>query len=65
MRVGYFWLRLIYTIGWAIYPILHFVDVVIGVGQSDGIIALYTVFDILNLIIPAMIVVGVAGQDRY
>jgi len=65
VRVGYFWLRLIYTIGWAVYPILHFVDVVIGVGQSDGIIALYTVFDILNLIIPAMIVVGVAGQDRY
>lgn len=65
VRLGYFWIRLLFTVGWAVYPILHFVDVVIGVGQAPGIIVLYSTFDILNLIVPSLIVVAVAGQDRY
>lgn len=65
VRYGYFWIRLLMTVGWAVYPILHFVDVVIGVGQTGGVIVLYSVFDIVNLIIPSLIVVAVAGQDRY
>ncbi|TMV04271.1 hypothetical protein FGK63_18475 [Ruegeria sediminis] len=65
VTLGYFWIRLLMTVGWAIYPILHFVDIVIGVGQSSGVIVLYSAFDIVNLIIPSLIVVAVAGQDRY
>lgn len=65
VRLGHFWIRLIFTIGWAVYPILHFVDVVIGVGQAPAIVVLYSAFDILNLIVPSLIVVAVAGQDRY
>ena len=65
LRLGFFWLRLIMTIGWAIYPILHFVDVVIGTGQAPGVVALYTLFDLINLITPSLIVLAVAGQDRY
>lgn len=65
VRLGFFWIRLIFTIGWAIYPILHFVDVVIGAGQSPGVIALYTLFDLINLITPSLIVLAVAGQERY
>jgi len=65
VKLGYFWIRLLMTVGWAAYPILHFVDVVIGVGQAPAIIVLYSVFDIVNLIIPSLIVVAVAGQDRY
>ncbi len=65
VRLGYFWIRLIMTIGWAIYPILHFVDVVIGTGQSEGVIALYTLFDLVNLVTPSLIVLAVAGQERY
>jgi len=65
VRLGFFWIRLILTIGWAVYPILHFVDVVIGVGQAPAIVVLYSAFDILNLIVPSLIVVAVAGQDRY
>lgn len=65
VRLGYFWIRLLFTVGWAVYPILHFVDVVIGVGQASGVIVLYSTFDIVNLIIPSLIVVAVAGQDRY
>ncbi len=65
VRFGYFWIRLLMTVGWAAYPVLHFVDVVIGVGQAPAIIVLYTVFDIVNLIIPSLIVLAVAGQERY
>lgn len=65
IRLGYFWIRLIMTIGWAIYPILHFVDVVIGVGHVPSIIVLYTIADILNLIIVALVFLSVAGQERY
>ena len=65
VRLGYFWIRLIMTIGWAIYPILHFVDVVIGTGQVSGVVALYTLFDLVNLITPSLIVLAVAGQERY
>jgi|SRR5882724_10490129 len=65
VRLGYFWIRLIMTIGWAIYPILHFVDVVIGTGQANGVVALYTLFDLVNLITPSLIVLAVAGQERY
>jgi len=65
VTLGYFWIRLLFTVGWAAYPILHFVDVVIGVGQAPGIIVLYNAFDIVNLIIPSLIVAAVASQDRY
>lgn len=65
VKIGFFWIRLLITLGWAVYPILHFVDTVIGVGQAPAIIVLYSTFDIFNLVIPSLIVVAVAGQDRY
>jgi hypothetical protein len=65
VKIGFFWIRLLITLGWAVYPILHFVDTVIGVGQAPAIIVLYSTFDIVNLVIPSLIVVAVAGQDRY
>lgn len=65
MRLGFFWIRLILTIGWAIYPILFFVENVIGAGHNTGVIVLYTVADLFNLIVAAMIVLTVAGKDRY
>lgn len=65
MRIGYFWIRLIFTIGWAIYPILQFVDLVIGTGHARPIIVLYTVADLVNLIAPSLIVLAVAGKERF
>jgi sensory rhodopsin len=65
MRLAYFWIRLIFTIGWAIYPILQFVDLVIGAGHARPIIVLYTLADIVNLIIPSLIVLAVAGKERF
>ena len=65
IRLGYFWMRLIFTLGWAIYPVLHFVDVVIGSGHVRSIVILYTLADIVNLITVSMIVLAVAGKERY
>ncbi|GAB5469363.1 MAG: hypothetical protein Kilf2KO_23930 [Rhodospirillales bacterium] len=65
VRLGYFWVRLILTIGWAIYPILHFVDVVIGSGHTRAIIVIYTLADLVNLMAVALIFLAVAGKERY
>lgn len=64
VRVGYFWIRLIMTIGWAIYPVLHFVDLVIGAGHGRPVILLYTLADFFNLIAVALIVLAVSSQER-
>jgi sensory rhodopsin len=65
IRLAYFWIRLIFTIGWAIYPILHFVDLVIGAGHVRSVIVLYTLGDFVNLITVSMIVLAVASHERY
>lgn len=64
-RIGYFWIRLIMTVGWAVIPLLHFVDVVIGVGHTPTIAILYTIADLVNLIALALIYLAVAGKERY
>lgn len=65
IRLGYFWIRLLMTIGWVILPILHFVDVVIGTGHVRGIVVLYTVGDLVNLFAISLILLSVAGKERY
>jgi len=65
IQIGYFWIRLIMTIGWVVIPILHFVDVVIGVGHGPVIATLYTIADLVNLIALALIYLAVAGKERY
>lgn len=65
IRLGYFWIRLIMTIGWAIIPILHFVDVVIGVGHGPAVVTLYTIADFMNIIALSLIYLAVAGKERF
>lgn len=65
LRVAYFWMRLILTLGWALYPILFFVDLVIGAGYGPGVAVLYTIADLLNLIVVSLIVLTTAGVERY
>jgi sensory rhodopsin len=65
MQIGYFWIRLIMTVGWAVVPILHFVDVVIGAGYGPVVATLYTIADLVNLIALALIYLAVAGKERY
>jgi sensory rhodopsin len=65
MRLGYFWIRLIFTIGWAAIPILHFVDAVIGAGHAPTVVLLYTLADFINLLTTSLIVLAVASQERF
>ena len=65
IRLGYFWIRLIVTIGWAVIPILHFVDAVIGAGHQPVIVLLYTLADFVNLLAISLIVLAVASQERF
>ena len=62
IRLGYFWMRLILTIGWAIYPLLHFVDVVIGAGHARGIVVLYTLGSTSSTLDDRL---AVAGAERF
>jgi hypothetical protein len=65
IRTAYFWIRLIFTSGWALYPILAFTDLVIGAGYVSGVIVIYTIADLLNLVVVSLIVLAVAGLERY
>jgi hypothetical protein len=65
MQIGYLWIRLIMTVGWVVIPILHFVDVVIGVGYTPAIATLYTIADLVNLVALALTYLAVAGKERY
>jgi sensory rhodopsin len=48
LRRGYFWLRLIVTIGWAIYPLGNFLTAFAGVADDGSLSVAYNVADILN-----------------
>ena len=65
MQIGYFWIRLIMTVGWGVIPILHFVDVVIGVGYTPVIATLYTIADLVNLVALALTYHRMTGKERY
>jgi sensory rhodopsin len=48
LRRGYFWLRLIVTIGWAIYPLGNFLTAFAGIADDGSLSVAYNVADILN-----------------
>lgn len=48
LRRGYFWLRLIVTIGWAIYPLGNFLTSFAGMANEGGLSVAYNTLDILN-----------------
>ncbi len=48
LRRGYFWLRLIVTIGWAIYPLGNFLTAFAGMVDDGSLSIAYNIADILN-----------------
>lgn len=48
LRSGYFWLRLIVTVGWAIYPLGNFLTAFAGLTDDGSLSVAYNVADILN-----------------
>jgi bacteriorhodopsin len=45
---GFFWLRLIVTIGWAIYPLGNFITSFSGYQDTGALTIAYNLADILN-----------------
>jgi sensory rhodopsin len=48
LRRGYFWLRLIVTVGWAIYPLGNFLTAFAGMVDDGSLSVAYNLADILN-----------------
>ncbi len=60
---GFFWLRLIVTVGWAVYPLCNFVASFAG-GVDEGRLSIvYNLADVVNQIAFGLIVLTVAMRD--
>jgi bacteriorhodopsin len=63
VQTGFFWLRLIVTVGWAVYPLCNFVAGFAG-GAGEGTLSIvYNLADFINLILFGLIVLYVAMQE--
>lgn len=66
LRRGYFWLRLIVTIGWAIYPLGNFLTAFAGMVDDGSLSVAYNLADILNRMAfgVAVLATGVLVSER-
>lgn len=66
LRRGYFWLRLIVTIGWAIYPLGNFLTAFAGMVDDGSLSVAYNLSDILNRMAfgVAILTTGVLASDE-
>lgn len=62
-RRGYFWLRLIVTVGWAIYPLCYFVAALAGGVAPADLIVTYNLADLVNQIAFGLIILTVGLQE--
>lgn len=69
LRQGYFWLRLIVTVGWAIYPLGNFLTAFAGMTDDGSLSVAYNVADILNRMAFGVAVLAtavlVSDEDRH
>ncbi len=49
-RRGFFWLRLVMTIGWAIYPLAYFIAAFTGPVEMRYLVTTYNLADLVNVI---------------
>lgn len=62
-QTGFFWLRLIITVGWAIYPLCNFIATFAG-GVDEGRLSIvYNLADVVNQIAFGLIILTVAVKD--
>ena len=63
VQTGFFWLRLVVTIGWAIYPLCYFIASFAG-GVDEGTLSVvYNLADFVNQILFGLIVLYAAMRD--
>jgi bacteriorhodopsin len=62
-RTGFFWLRLIVTVGWAIYPLCYFIARFTGGVDEGSLSIVYNLADFVNQILFGLIVLYVAVRE--
>jgi sensory rhodopsin len=60
---GYFWMRLILTIGWALYPLCYLIASFSGGVEVRQLIVTYNLADFVNVIAYSLIVLAVAMKE--
>ena len=63
VRRGYFWLRLIVTVGWAIYPLGNFITSFGGYADNGALSVAYNIADFLNRMAFGVAVLAAAVLD--
>lgn len=68
LRRGYFWLRLIVTVGWAIYPLGNFLTSFAGVADDGSLSVAYNLADILNRMafgVAVLVTGALASEEKH
>jgi sensory rhodopsin len=63
VKRGYFWLRLILTIGWAIYPLCYFIASFAGGVEMGKLSIVYNLADFINQIAFGLAILTVAMRE--
>jgi bacteriorhodopsin len=63
VRLGYFWLRLIVTIGWALYPLSYLIVRLGGGADVAKLMVIYNLADLINQIAFVLAVLATAIND--
>jgi bacteriorhodopsin len=62
-QVGFFWLRLIVSVGWAVYPLCNFIGSFAGGINEGGMTVIYNLADLVNLVAFGLIVLTAAMRE--
>jgi len=63
VQTGFFWLRLVVTIGWAVYPLCYFIGSFAG-GVDEGTLSIvYNLADFVNQILFGLIILFAAARE--
>ncbi len=63
VQIAFFWLRLIVTVGWAVYPLCNFVGSFAGGVDEGKLSVVYNLMDFINQIAFGLIVLTAAVRD--
>jgi bacteriorhodopsin len=64
VRRGYFWMRLVLTIGWAVYPLCYFISAFSGGIDVRPLTVTYNLADLVNLVAYTLAVLTIAMSAR-
>jgi len=62
-RRGFFWLRLIMTIGWAVYPLAYFIAAFTGPVEMRYLVTTYNLADFVNVIAFGLTILSVGLRE--